>query len=378
LFNVIQNVIEKINEKLKNISCQVVIDDNVISEIEKYPTLINKIIDDNNKEINSINTKKNKIGEENKAIRKEICKCAYNYLIDTHSTNIKNIVQLQNDWKKLHNEINKKKEAEKVSKKSIVASTIKKVLNYFFSDKYTLDEDNFRLKFNKNTLEKGQVKNVLSEGEKNIIAFAYYIGDTHLKIENEDDYEKLFFIIDDPISSMDFTHVYTLCGVIRDIKKIIDKLKRERFIIFTHNNDFMRIITSNKIVDKKLLLKNGEIREFNNNLTVPYISHLLDIYSIARNDGKSNHTTANSIRHIIETLTKFQNIETSSDSIAEYITENIPNETKSYTLIQDLSHGGWRSEQEPMTDDDYKEVCETIVKHIEIKFKKQIEYCQKN
>jgi hypothetical protein len=176
---------------------------------------------------------------------------------------------------------------------------------------------------------------------------------------------------------MDFTHVYTLCGVIRGIKKIIDKLKRERFIIFTHNNDFMRIISANNIVDKKLILKNSEISEFNNNLTVPYINHLLDIYMIARKDTKANHTTANSIRHIIETLTKFQNIETSSDSIAEYITENIPNDTKSYTLIQDLSHGGWRSEQAPITDDDYKEVCETVISHIEKYFKKQIEYCSK-
>jgi len=164
---------------------------------------------------------------------------------------------------------------------------------------------------------------------------------------------------------------------IRDIKKIIDKLNRERFIIFTHNNDFMRIITANNIVDKSLILKNNAITEFNNNLTVPYISHLLDIYQIARKDGKPNHTTANSIRHIIETLAKFQNIETSSDSIQEYIKENISNDTKSYTLIQDLSHGGWRSEQQPITDDDFKEVCETIITHIEKNFAKQVEYCKK-
>ncbi|MDR1197717.1 MAG: AAA family ATPase [Prevotellaceae bacterium] len=377
LISAIYCIIDNINEKLKNINVQVVFDDNVISEVEKYYTLINKNIDDNNKEINNINAKKNKIGEEDKSIRKEICKCAYNYLVDTHLTNIKNIIKLRDDYKKLKEGINKKKEAEKISKKSIVATTIKTVLNCFFSDKYTLNEESFRLIFNKTTLEKGQVKNVLSEGEKNIIAFAYYIGDTHLKVEKEDDYEKLFFVIDDPISSMDFTHVYTLCGVIRDIKQIINKLNRERFIILTHNNDFMRIISANNIVEKKLILKNGEITEFNNNLTVPYISHLLDIHKIARRKEKANHTTANSIRHIIETLTKFQNIETSSDSIAEYIKENIPNDTKSYTLIQDLSHGGWRSEQQPITDDDYKDVCETIIAHIEKKFTKQIEYCEK-
>lgn len=373
----IQSFIEIIEEKLKDISKSVVVENLVIENIEEHQTLLNNSIDANNEKINSINAKKNKINEENKAVRREICKCAYNHLVETYKIKIKSIFQLREQWKTLDTEIKKKKEQQKVSKKEKVALTIKTVLNYFFSDKYTLDEETFRLVFYKNTLEKDQAKDVLSEGEKNIIAFAYYIGDTHLKVESEDDYEKLFFIIDDPISSMDFTHVYTLCGVIRDISKIIDKLNRERLIIFTHNNDFMRVLTANNIVDKKLLLKKGELKDFNNNLTVPYINHLMDVYNIARKNELANHTTANSIRHIIETLTKFQNVDISKDGIAEYIKKNIPNDTKSYTLINDLSHGGWRSEQSPITEDDYKDVCETIIKHIEEKFKGQIEYCEK-
>jgi hypothetical protein len=373
----IKSFIEIIEVKLKDISKSVVVENSVIENIEKHQTLLNNSIDSNNEKINSINSKKNGISEENKAVRKEICKCAYNNLVETHQTNIKSIFQLREQWKTLDTEIKKKKEQQKISKKDKVASTIKAVLNYFFSDKYTLDEETFRLVFYENALEKDQAKDVLSEGEKNIVAFAYYIGDTHLKIESEDDYEKLFFIIDDPISSMDFTHVYTLCGVIRDISKIIDKLKRERLIIFTHNNDFMRVLTANNIVDKKLLLKKGELKDFNNNLTVPYINHLMDVYNIARKNELANHTTANSIRHIIETLTKFQNVDISKDGIAEYIKKNIPNDTKSYTLINDLSHGGWRSEQSPITEDDYKDVCETIIKHIENDFKGQVEYCEK-
>jgi len=377
LTNSLLQVIETINIKLQNISIAAKINDELLSDLQEHGGILDKITDDNNEKIRDINSKKNRISDENRSVRKELCKCAYNYLVETHSTNIKKANKYQDDWRKLNSEINKKKEEEKVSKKSKVASTIKTVLNYFFSDKYTLDEDSFRLVFNKTTLVKGQVKNVLSEGEKNIIAFAYYVGDTHMKVENEDDYEKLFFIIDDPISSMDFSHVYTLCGVIRDIKRIFDKLTRERFIIFTHNNDFMRIISANNIVDKNLILKNGSITEFNNNLTVPYVSHLLDIHKIARRGEKANHTTANSIRHIIETLTKFQNIENSTGSISEYIRENIPDDSKSYTLIQDLSHGAWRSEQQPITDDDYQDICETIIKHIEYRFAKQIEYCDK-
>ncbi|MDD4010006.1 MAG: AAA family ATPase [Fermentimonas sp.] len=343
--NVIQSLINVIEEKLKDISRSILVENSIIENIEKNCTLLNVIIDSNNRQIEIINTKKDRIGEENKSIRKDICKCVYNHLVNIHKTNIQSIHRLRKDGETVSTEIKKKKKQEKVSKKDKVASTIKEVLNYFFSDKYTLDEETFRLVFHNKTLIKDQAKDVLSQGEKNIIAFAYYIGDTHLKVNNEDDYEKLFFIIDDPISSMDYTHVYTLCGVIRNLSNIIDKLQRERLIVFTHNNEFMRILTSNKIVDKKLLLKNGELKDFNNNLTVPYINHLMDVFNVARRGEVANHTTANSIRHIIETLTKFQNIDISKDGVSDYIKCNIQNDTKSYTLINDLSHGGWRSEQ---------------------------------
>lgn len=372
-----QQIITLIDEKLEKISNSKVIENELIQSIEKNQALLNKQIGLNNKEIKAINSKKNKIGEESKSIRKDICKNAFNHLIGKHKTNIESVNKLKKDWVTLNDEIKKKKEQQKVSKRAKVASTIKTVLNYFFDDKYTLDEDTFRLIFHRNTLEKKQAKDILSAGEKNIVAFAYFIGDTHLRIESEDDYKKLFFVIDDPISSMDFSHVYTLCGVIRDITKIIDKLNRERLLIFTHNNEFMRVLSSNNIVDKKLLLKENVLKEFNNNLTVPYINHLLDIFKVARKGISPSHTTANSIRHIVETMTKFEKIDITNNSIADYIRENIPDDTKSFTLINDLSHGGWRTEQAPITDEDYTLICETLIKHIEEKYKGQIEYCDK-
>lgn len=349
----------------------------IIEDILNAKDDINRVIDSNNQQTAALNNKKNRIADENKAIRKKICKAAYHELLEKHRPDLREILELRKQWKQLDNSIKEKKAKQKVSKKSQVASTIKTVLNYFFSDKYQLDEDSFSLVFKKNKLEKTQAKDVLSEGEKNIVAFAYYMGDAHLRVENESDYNKLFFIIDDPISSMDFTHVYTMCGVIRDIKRILSKMKRERLIVFTHNNDFMRVLSSNNIVDKKLLLKSGKLQDFNNNLTVPYIHHLIDVYQVARKGYLPNHTTANSIRHIVETLTKFQHIDISKDSIASYIKTHIPDDTKSYTLINDLSHGGWRSEQMPIRDEEYIDVCEIVITHLEGRFPEQVSYCQK-
>ena len=210
-----------LEEKINNINQPIEVSDDLHDNYAKLLGGINSDIKDNNKTISSINKKKNSISEENKSIRKQMCVSVFNYLIGKHSDDVSSIHQLKLKTEELKKSIKSKKEQHKANKRDKVSSTIKTVLNYFFSGKYSLDEGTFRLTFNDNILDEGQAKDVLSEGEKNIIAFAYYLGDTHLKIESEDDYSKLFFVIDDPISSMDFAHVYTLCGVIRDLNNII-------------------------------------------------------------------------------------------------------------------------------------------------------------
>lgn len=369
--------INKLEEKIANINLIVLIEDNILNDISILVTELNLIIENINKSIKSINSKKNKANDENKNIRVQMCKTVYNSLIDTHKEVIQIVKVNQNEITELKNEIKRKKSQQRISKKDKVFTTIKSVLQHFFNDKYTLDEDSFRLIFKNKLLANGQTQDVLSEGEKNIIAFAYYLGDIHLKVDEEDDYEKLFFIIDDPISSMDFSHVYTISGVIRDIDKILnlDRM-RKRILVFTHNNDFMRVLASNNIIETKLILKNNELKEFKNNLTVPYINHLLDIYKIARQQEEASHTTANSIRHILETLIKFDKITLKESNISEYIQEHIPTDRQTYTLINDLSHGGWRTEQTPISNDDFTEICETLITHIESKYSGQIKYCE--
>lgn len=374
----LEDIIQLISGKIKNISISHTIQTEIIESLKtSLQTISDKIIKNNNK-IKSINGKIVKISDENKEVRRNICKSSFVYLCNTLKNDIEEVNRIANDCKKLMGEIAEKEESMRTLKKNVVAKTIKQVLNFFFDgEKYTLDEDTFQLIFKKHVLDKGNVKYVLSEGEKNIIAFAYYLGDAHVKIAKDEDYKKLFLIIDDPISSLDFNYVYTVSGLIRKIKTIFPNIEHPRYIVLTHNNEFMRILCSNNIVDKRLLLQNGNLIEFNTNYTVPYISHLLDIYRVAREGYDYSHTTANSIRHIMETLVKFQNIELSDDGIDRYIQEYFQNDIKTYTLINDLSHGGWRSNDEPMLPSDYKNVCESIVCHIKELYPNQISYCEK-
>ena len=146
-------------------------------------------------------------------------------------------------------------------------------------------------------------------------------------------------------------------------------------ILLTHNLEFMRIIVGNRIMEYCYVLKKGELKKFNSNYTIPYISHLQDIYQISIGKSGVSHTTANSIRHILESLLKFENPQQNA-SLAEYVQHNLPDDKYTYTLIQDLSHGGIRLETNPIKEEDYLEICKHVVKYITDKYPGQIEYCK--
>lgn len=175
---------------------------------------------------------------------------------------------------------------------------------------------------------------------------------------------------------MDFDHVYTLCGVLRDIKLIINKLDKERLFVFTHNSEFMRVLSHHRIINKRLILKDNKLSNFSINSTAPYINHLIDIFKVAKKIVSPSHTTANSIRHVVETLTKFDKVLLEGESIKNYLAEKLPKDKRSCILINDLSHGGFRTEQPLITDDDYILMCEDILNLVSSQFEGQIQYCE--
>lgn len=77
----------------------------------------------------------------------------------------------------------------------------------------------------------------LSEGEKSLIAFCYFIAD--LENINADKSNRLIWI-DDPISSLDSGHIFYIYSIIRDrITSKQDSFKQ--FFISTHSLDFLKL-----------------------------------------------------------------------------------------------------------------------------------------
>ncbi|MBD1263231.1 AAA family ATPase [Maribacter polysiphoniae] len=320
----------------------------------------------NNKKIGSFNTKKNNLKDEKLILNRRLCRAMYLKIRKEQKSLIEDIGKLNINKKTLQAEIAKKESKEKVSKKDKVLQNLKSYLKVFFGNKYSVDDD-FCFKFNKHALV-DNATDVLSDGEKSIVAFCYYIADVYKIVERDDDYNKLFFIIDDPISSLDFHYVYAISQTIRNLHKNLD-VERVRFIVLTHNLEFMSILIRNKIIDMPLILANQKLMKLSRQLVMPYEEHLRDIYGVS-NGGIPTHTTPNSVRHVLETINKF---EAPDKLLQDYCDGNkiLGDNEFIYSLMHDASHGGLRN-QKAYTDEMIREGCAVVIEFVKTKFKGQI------
>lgn len=161
----------------------------------------------------------------------------------------------------------------------------------------------------------------LSEGERNIIGFLYFIE--KINEVNEDTREKII-IFDDPMDSNDDTMQYIIVTELQELMRKIDKGKTsDTLLIMTHNSHFyinvrynrlykdgkdrngrdklgdrfIRLQKSNSKTEIKILNSEGEDFATNYELLWKELRFLYD-------NDKPN-LMLNSIRRIIETYTKF-------------------------------------------------------------------------
>lgn len=241
-----------------------------------------------------------------------------------------------------------------------------------------IDEDTFCLSLYDKQLESNP-DSVLSDGEKTIISFCYYLANIHTIIQSEQDYENIILIIDDPISSMDIDYIYQLVSIIKNYADDNDFMKFKRYIILTHNLDFYNMLFRTNTITYSLCLKQGKITKYPENLIMPYEFHLTDVYSVAKRIKEPSYTTGNSIRHILETICQFEGYDKKTSSIDSIIKNNeeFKNDIHILTYMQDLSHGAMRYET-IQNDEMIVKVCEALINFIKKKYPKQIENCANN
>ncbi|MFS9319444.1 AAA family ATPase [Streptococcus infantis] len=159
----------------------------------------------------------------------------------------------------------------------------------------------------------------LSEGEKSLIAFAYYI--TRLESLSTEEKSKTILFIDDPVSSLDENNIFYIYNL---IFCLLEKKEFLQYFLSTHNLDFLKY--TNRFSNKKDYYLIEKIKEAENIPSKSYIkklpTHLSNkvtefvflfeqIYRVATEDEHENNFSVfynfpNNGRKFIETLLYFK------------------------------------------------------------------------
>lgn len=86
--------------------------------------------------------------------------------------------------------------------------------------------------------------NNLSEGEKSLISFCYFIAQMDDELKGPDA-EKMVIFIDDPISSLDSSHIFFMYSLIDTV--IAEPKKYGQLFISTHNLEFLKFLKRLKL-----------------------------------------------------------------------------------------------------------------------------------
>lgn len=347
----------------------------VISEpkLDALKSAVETVADDirkNNLTAFRLNSAKNNSTSERLRLRKALCSAMLNQLITAEEPNLEQLFQIGEAFLEQKRLIEEKESQARIDKKALVVSELQRILDRFFSGKYQFDPERFCITFRDNALLEN-TEDVLSDGEKSILALCYYFANVHAVIEREHEYSRLCFVLDDPVSSMDFNYVYNVAQTIRDIGSIPNITSYVRFIVLTHNMEFMSILVRNHIVKQKYVLANGIFEDFNDHYVMPYMWNLIDIYNVANRAEKPRHTIPNSIRHLLETIYRFEG---SQGEFTDFILSQVKLREKGslYSLIEDQSHGGWR-ESKGYTDETIIDACLGVIEYLRAEYPGQIQ-----
>lgn len=220
----------------------------------------------------------------------------------------------------------------------------------------------------------------LSEGEKSLIAFAYYIA--KLESLSTVEKEKTILFIDDPISSLDENNIFYVYNLIYNL---FEKNEFLQYFLSTHNMDFLKY--TNRFSTKKDYYLIEKIKLAENNPSKSYITslpkHLSNkvtefvflfeqIYKVATEEENENnfhifYNFPNNARKFIETLLyfKYPDYKTNNDI---KVNKYFGNEISPFIqrINNEYSHGEDRFDrtQNPINTSEFKHDAIIILKTI--------------
>jgi len=232
----IKKLIGELNKKKEKPFEQLIIDqsinDTIEIELNELVKNIQEIINKHNKKTNSLEEEKQKAKEKLKL--HYVAQYIQNENYFDKKQEIENLNSeiniLNNEINKINNEITNIQNQIKAS--AIGAQRLNELLNKFFNDDRLKIENtpNGRYKLYRND----QIAKNLSTGERNIISLVYFFA----KLEETNfNLSQSVIFIDDPVSSLDSNHIYSVYAFLREKIKNINQV-----FITTHNFDFFNLL----------------------------------------------------------------------------------------------------------------------------------------
>ena len=354
-----------------------------------------KIIETNNDLSENLKAAVEKADQERKALQRKAC---HAFAIEFLHKNWKDIEALRSLETKLKTEHQQLIDLEKLgpSKKARdrVADTFDILLKEFFGERYyVFDKENFALKRGDREMARGPHR-TLSDGEKTVIAFCYFIAAVHRRVKANSDYQKLFLVFDDPVTSMSYDHIFAIAQTLKNLNisaqgkvsinpsKIEKKVGlRPNLLVLTHSSYFFNVARANAVVkaDATFSLNNLEVQHSLRPLkeyVAPFEQQLEHVYRVARGE-KPTHSTCNCIRSVLEAIGRFCRPDKTT-SLQEFITFLASEDgigIKSI-LINSMCHGTYYDVTP--TPEDIRIACEEAVSVVERYAKGHIELLKKS
>ena len=325
LVNILQNNLRKIDDKIRNPSQPV-----TLEQTDKKILEINKFIADRNQDIDRFNSKVKNYDQTIKDLKTEfwqILRKRYDPTISSYKDSFKKLEkeqqQIECNRNKIKLSIGQQDQiiSEQQQNTTNITETIKTINQQLYDigmQDITIvknDVNTYRIQRSNDNQE--NVFKTLSEGEKTMISFLYFV-ELCKGLESSDDAKKKIIVIDDPISSLSHIYVFNVAQIIKQLffKPLIAPPNSDylQCFILTHNLYFFHEICRNK--EHKKHKKHKELFRVSKNQNGSSILVKMEseeikndyesYWSVVRNaNGHHKATVANSMRNIIENFCAF-------------------------------------------------------------------------
>lgn len=374
-----------IQTKIENLSGELLYEDDLTSFKQNSESFFHKLSDfltNFNRPIYDMTQFALNSGKERRLLHGKACSITKPLFLKKNIDDLSKLANLKHDISKDSEKLEKleRENSNKANARERVADTFIKLLDIIFGDYYRLNKDDFTLYRNRTQIQRSPSK-TLSDGEKRIIAFCYYLAQCHLKVQSNKDYKKLYLIIDDPVSSVSFNYIYGVLEVLKqfrlssDQKDLVLSLNGPTLdtLLFTHNDYLFNICLNNNIFKNSSgksrihqLVRGVYKHEIidQNALITPHESHLKHVYEIANDMEEPTYHSPNSMRFILESVWRFCRPDLANLTDFINMVQNEMGGQIRSVLLHNLSHGGTHYSENYMSTD-VKEAAKEVLKVVE-------------